>query len=654
MHWRNCAGAGPCVLAKSIPVQSVPGYRAAQEQARTGLLEAVTAIEGVEVGGHRPSLRAGLHTGRPRKVGRDDRGVDVNVAARIAEAAGAGEVLVREPPASSWTRTRSRSSESAASRRRVRRPASRSSPSHRGYDLIGPAGILAVLPLCSWKPSWLQRARFAGPPIELPRVELRDRLRGVVKRFGDHRRRRARPRRPVGTCVGLLGPNGAGKSTTMKALTAQVIADEGELEVLGFQLPDDSKQARAEMGVVPAARQPRRVADRRAEPARLRPPLPRARRPSARRRSSARSDSPTSAPRRASKVDELSGGMRRRLLIARALLHEPRLVLLDEPTVGLDPQVRQELWALIDRLRSEGVSILMSTHYIEEAERLCDAVTIMSHGKAVAVGAPRELIAEHAGAEALEVYGSPTRLTEVEGDRPRARLAHAPHRHLGLDPARQRRRGPRRRAPHHQPRGRLRPADRRGDHLMEPPPPGPAPPRPPRARRAPGRDGARDRQLLVVLALVDVLVDRRPDDLPAGLRLRLRLAGQPGRRLRLHRLRRHRHRRHDRAVLRRVPGDVLDLRQVRVPAHLRRDPRRAGRHRGARHRRGAVDRRAHRRLRLRADARGDGLRPRPELGDAARPADRRAGRLRLGVRSASSSPPRPRRSRASPTGRAAC
>jgi lipooligosaccharide transport system ATP-binding protein len=90
------------------------------------------------------------------------------------------------------------------------------------------------------------------------------------------------------------------------------------------------------------------------------------------------------------------------------------LVLLDEPTVGLDPQVRQELWALIDRLRSEGVSILMSTHYIEEAERLCDEVTIMSHGKAVAVGAPRALIAEHAGPEAIEVYGSPTRLTEVE------------------------------------------------------------------------------------------------------------------------------------------------------------------------------------------------------------------------------------------------
>src|SRR6058998_2604657 len=113
--------------------------------------------------------------------------------------------------------------------------------------------------------------------------------------------------------------------------------------------------------------------------------------------------------RRDSRVDKLSGGMRRRLLIARGLVHRPKLVLLDEPTVGLDPQVRAELWALIDRLRSEGTSILMSTHYIEEAERLCDTVTIMSHGKCVAVGAPRALINEHAGSEAVEVYGSPSR-----------------------------------------------------------------------------------------------------------------------------------------------------------------------------------------------------------------------------------------------------
>ena len=118
--------------------------------------------------------------------------------------------------------------------------------------------------------------------------------------------------------------------------------------------------------------------------------------------------------RRDTRVDKLSGGMRRRLLIARALVHRPRLVLLDEPTVGLDPQVRQELWALIDALRSEGTTILMSTHYIEEAERLADTVLIMSHGKAVAAGPPAELVLEHAGTEVLEVYGPPARLEEVE------------------------------------------------------------------------------------------------------------------------------------------------------------------------------------------------------------------------------------------------
>src|SRR4051812_28354394 len=241
-------------------------------------------------------------------------------------------------------------------------------------------------------------------------------LRGFVKRFGPLTAVDGLDLDvPFGACVGLLGPNGAGKSTTMKALTAQAIPDEGELEVLGFRLPGDSKQARALMGVVPQldnldvsltveqnllvfaylyrvpARDRKDAIERALGLANL-------------------------AGRRESKVDQLSGGMRRRLLIARALIHQPRLVLLDEPTVGLDPQVRQELWALIDRMRSEGVSILMSTHYIEEAERLCDTVTIMSHGKAVAVGAPRDLINHHAGPEALEVYGPPARLSEVERD----------------------------------------------------------------------------------------------------------------------------------------------------------------------------------------------------------------------------------------------
>jgi lipooligosaccharide transport system ATP-binding protein len=244
--------------------------------------------------------------------------------------------------------------------------------------------------------------------------ELAIRLRGVVKRYGPITAVDGLDLEvPVGTCVGLLGPNGAGKSTTMRLLTAQSIADEGELELLGFKLPDESKQARALLGVVPQldnldttltveqnllvfahlyriGRSERRAAIERAlEMAKL-------------------------VDRRDSRVDKLSGGMRRRLLIARGLVHRPQLVLLDEPTVGLDPQVRQELWALIDALRSEGTTILMSTHYIEEAQRLADTVLIMSHGSAVAAGPPSELVTEHAGDQVLEVYGPPARLAEVE------------------------------------------------------------------------------------------------------------------------------------------------------------------------------------------------------------------------------------------------
>ncbi len=218
---------------------------------------------------------------------------------------------------------------------------------------------------------------------------------------------------PAGSCVGLLGPNGAGKSTTMRLLTAQAIADEGHLEVLGRLLPGESKQARAECGVVPqldnldttlTVEQNLLVFTHLYR-------IPRRERPAAVDRALAIANL---TDRRASRVDALSGGMRRRLLIARALVHRPRLVLLDEPTVGLDPQVRQELWALIDGLRTEGVSILMSTHYIEEAERLADTVVIMSGGRAVATGPPAELIAEHAGSRAREVYGPPARLAEVE------------------------------------------------------------------------------------------------------------------------------------------------------------------------------------------------------------------------------------------------
>jgi len=241
----------------------------------------------------------------------------------------------------------------------------------------------------------------------MPAIELR----GVVKRFGPVTAVDGLDLDvPEGICLGLLGPNGAGKSTTMRLLTGQAIADEGSLRVLGRELPGEAKEARAEMGVVPQldnldvdvsvaqnlavfarlyrVKDVRAAVDRGLALARL-------------------------TTRRDDSVDQLSGGMRRRLLLARGLVHRPPLLLLDEPTVGLDPQIRTELWSLIDGLRSQGTTILMSTHYIEEAQRLADEVALMYAGKIIARGRPAELIAEHAGRETAEVYAPPERLAEV-------------------------------------------------------------------------------------------------------------------------------------------------------------------------------------------------------------------------------------------------
>ena len=238
-------------------------------------------------------------------------------------------------------------------------------------------------------------------------------LRGVVKRFGAITAVDGLDLEvPGGVCFGLLGPNGAGKSTTMRMLTAQALADEGEISVLGYELPRESKQSRLEMGVVPqldnldvelTCRQVLTVFARLYR-------VPRAERAAAVERALGIANL---AHRADAIVRELSGGMRRRLLVARGLIHRPRLVLLDEPTVGLDPQVRQELWTLIDGLRADGVTVLMSTHYIEEAERLADTVAVMSAGRIIAQGTPAELVREHAGEEVIEVYGPPETLERV-------------------------------------------------------------------------------------------------------------------------------------------------------------------------------------------------------------------------------------------------
>jgi lipooligosaccharide transport system ATP-binding protein len=239
-------------------------------------------------------------------------------------------------------------------------------------------------------------------------------MRGVLKRFGTITAVNGLDLEvPSGVCFGLLGPNGAGKSTTMRMLTAQAVADDGVISVLGYEMPRDSKQARLEMGVVPqldnldvelTCRQVLTVFARLYR-------VPRSERPVAVERALRIANL---VGRADTIVRELSGGMRRRLLVARGLIHGPRLVLLDEPTVGLDPQVRQELWTLIDGLRAAGTTVLMSTHYIEEAERLADTVAVMSAGRIIAQGTPAELVRAYAGERVLEVYGPPQLLAELD------------------------------------------------------------------------------------------------------------------------------------------------------------------------------------------------------------------------------------------------
>ena len=254
------------------------------------------------------------------------------------------------------------------------------------------------------------------------------RLRGVVKDYGE---RRAVDHLDLdiapGTCVGLLGPNGAGKSTTMKLLTGQALAGEGSIEVLGLRLPAEAKAARRRMGVVPQDDNLDEdlTVQQAVEVFAALYRVPRGERGAAVTKALTIA---TLQDRRRDSVKALSGGMRRRLLIGRALVHAPEVLLLDEPTVGLDPQVRSELWGLISRLRDEGVTILMSTHYIEEAERLADDVAVMASGRVVARGAPAVLVARHVGAEAVEVHGPADRLLEISA---RARAAGLPTRRTG-------------------------------------------------------------------------------------------------------------------------------------------------------------------------------------------------------------------------------
>ncbi|GMA90108.1 ABC transporter ATP-binding protein [Homoserinibacter gongjuensis] len=209
-----------------------------------------------------------------------------------------------------------------------------------------------------------------------------------------------------GESFGLLGPNGAGKSTTMRMVGAVSTRTSGSLTVLGLDPDDYGPEIRSRLGVVPQQDNldnelrvrenlltygryfglPRRLVAERADELLQFAQL---------------------ADRAGAKVDELSGGMKRRLTIARALINDPRILLLDEPTTGLDPQARHILWDRLFRLKEQGTTLLLTTHYMDEAEQLCDRLVVVDHGRIMAEGSPASLIRSYSTREVLEVrFGS--------------------------------------------------------------------------------------------------------------------------------------------------------------------------------------------------------------------------------------------------------
>jgi lipooligosaccharide transport system ATP-binding protein len=215
-------------------------------------------------------------------------------------------------------------------------------------------------------------------------------------------------------CFGFLGPNGAGKSSTMRIIYGFSPITSGKLEVLGKDVRQQMREIKGSIGVVPQednldpdlkvlqnllvyARYfdiPRNIAMERAKESLELFQL---------------------WEKRQSAIRELSGGMKRRLMIARALINQPQLLILDEPTTGLDPQARQLVWQKLRLLKSQGVTMIITTHYMEEAAQLCDRLVLMDKGNIIAQGTPIELIAKHIGREVLELRLADGTRTEILG-----------------------------------------------------------------------------------------------------------------------------------------------------------------------------------------------------------------------------------------------
>ena len=207
-----------------------------------------------------------------------------------------------------------------------------------------------------------------------------------------------------GECLGIIGPNGAGKTTTIRMCLGLSVPDNGSIEALGLRMPQDALAIKARLGVV-------------SQMDTLDPDFSCAENllvygryfglgaRAMRARIPALLEFASLAHKAEARPGELSGGMKRRLSLARALVNDPQLLLLDEPTTGLDPQARHLMWERLQRLMQQGKSILLTTHFMDEAERLCTRLLVLDHGRKIAEGSPRALIAEHLEREVVEVYG---------------------------------------------------------------------------------------------------------------------------------------------------------------------------------------------------------------------------------------------------------
>ena len=207
-----------------------------------------------------------------------------------------------------------------------------------------------------------------------------------------------------GTCFGLLGPNGAGKTTTLRLSLGLIAPDAGRIRILGHDIPADARRARQRIGVVPqmdnldpdfTVTENLMVYGRYfgLPDHEIKQRIPQL------------LEFANLAAKADARIQSLSGGMKRRLTLARALVNDPDLVILDEPTTGLDPQARHMIWERLRNLVAQGKTLILTTHFMEEAERLCSTLAIIDHGRKIAEGSPRALIEAHIEPEVVEVYG---------------------------------------------------------------------------------------------------------------------------------------------------------------------------------------------------------------------------------------------------------